>query len=103
MLVKTYKYSHQKLCKPSAPEPPPPPPTPEPKAKRVVKPKAAKQEQLVEVYQDHSKPAWDGKVSSNNANTTPPPPNPSELYKAARDQRQQVRTQRVKSLIAQAI
>lgn len=100
MLVKTYKYSHQKLCKP---EPPPPPPTPEPKAKRVAKPKAAKQENAVEVYQDQSKPAWDGKVSFNNATAIPPPPNPSELYKAARDQRQQVRTQRVKSLIAQAI
>ena len=103
MLVKTFKYSHQKLCKPSAPEPPPPPPTPEPKAKRVVKPKAVQKETAVEVYQDHSKPAWDGKVSFYNVNPTPPPPNPSELYKAARDQRQQVRTQRVKSLIAQAI
>ena len=98
MLVKTFKYSHQKLCKPEPP--PPPPPTPEPKAKRVAKPKATPKNEPVEVYQDHSKPAWDGKVSFN---AMPPPPNPSELYKAARDQRQQVRTQRVKSLIAQAI
>ena len=38
--MKTYKYSHLKLCKPAVPEPPPPPP-PEPKAKakRVAKPK----------------------------------------------------------------
>ena len=38
MLAKTYKYSHQKLCKPEAP---PPPPTPEPKPKRAAKAKTA--------------------------------------------------------------
>ena len=32
VLMKTYKYSHLKLCKPAIPEPPPPPP-PEPKAR----------------------------------------------------------------------
>ncbi len=37
MLMKTYKYSHLKLCKPAIPEPPPPPPPePKPKAKRVA-------------------------------------------------------------------
>ena len=102
MLVKTFKYSHQKLRKPAAPEPPPPPPTPEPKAKRAAKPKAAPKNEPIEVYQDNSKPVWDGKVSFNNGSAIPPP-NPVDVYKAARDQRQQVRTQRVKSLIAQAL
>ena len=101
MLTKTYKYSHQKLCKPAAP--PPPPPTPEPKPKRTSKPKEVPKDKPVEVYHDNSKPVWDGKVSFNSASSTPPPPNPVDIYRAAREQRQQVKIQRVKSLISQAI
>ena len=100
MLVKTFKYSHQKLCKPEAP---PPPPTPEPKPKRAAKAKAAPKEPPIEVYQDPPKQTWDGRVSFNNIRDTPPQPSVADLYKAAREQRQQVRTQRVKSLISQAI
>ena len=103
MLVKTYKYSHQKLCKPEPPPPPPPPPTPEPKPKRAAKAKAAPTQQQIEVYQEPSKPTWDGRVSFNNVREAPPQPSIADLYKAARDQRQQVRTLRVKSLISQAI
>ena len=100
MLAKTYKYSHQKLCKPEAP---PPPPTPEPKPKRAAKAKAApKTEQHIEVYQEPPKQTWDGKVSFNNVRDTPPQHSVADLYKAARDQRQQVRT-RVKSLISLAL
>ena len=106
MLTKTYKYSHQKLCKPSVPEaPPPPPPTPEVKqtstraAKAKAKPKA--KPEPIEVYEQPPKSHWDGKVSFDHLQ--PPPPSSHDIYKAAREQRQQVRIQRVKSLISQAI
>ena len=102
MLTKTYKYSHQKLCKPEAP-PPPPPPTPEPRPKRAAKAKAAPKAAPIEVYQDPPKQTWDGRVSFNNVRDTPPQPSVADLYNTAREQRQQVRTSRVKSLISQAI
>ena len=108
MLAKTYKYSHQKLCKPEAP-PPPPPPTPEPKPKRAAKAKAAPKEQLsqrvleskteqhIAVYQDPPKPTFTGVVSFNDF------PSVVDPYTAMRQQRIIVKQQRVKSLISQAI
>jgi len=99
MLMKTYRYSHQKLCKdknapptappPPPPTPPPPPPTPEPKPKRTVKPK--------EPQKTEPKQETVGVVVFNEFN---PPPDP---YKAMREQRLIVRQQRVKHLISQAI
>ena len=94
MLRKTYKYSHLKLCKPAVPEPPPPPP-PEPKAKakRVAKPKMEKPTIV--------QPVFTGDVSFTHIKESAPPSH-VEIYKQAKDQRQQLRVQRVKSLIAQA-
>ena len=98
MLMKTYKYSHLKLCKPAVPEPPPPPP-PEPKAKakRVAKPRIEKP--------IPAKPEFNGNVSFTHIQETtreliPAPPDP---YTALRQQRMIVKTQRVKHLISQAI
>ena len=98
--MKTYKYSHLKLCKPPAPEPPPPPPpAPKAKAKARVKKEKPHEEKPVTL-----KPEFDGHVSfSHVKETAPPPPTHVEVYRQAREQRQQVRVQRVKSLIAQAI
>jgi len=95
MLMKTYKYSHLKLCKPAVPEPPPPPP-PEPKAKakRVAKPKLEKPTIV--------QPVFTGDVSFTHIKESAPPSH-VEVNKQAKDQRQQLRVQRVKSLIAQAI
>jgi hypothetical protein len=98
MLMKTYKYSHQKLCNdknaPPAPPPPPPPlpPPPEPKPKRVAKPKEPKPETKPEPKQENQ-----CVVSFNEFNTPPDP------YKAMREQRLIARHQRVKHLISQAI
>ena len=94
VLMKTYKYSHQKVCKASN-VPPPPPPTPEPepkKAKRVSKPKEKKEEQ-VEV----PKPEFNGVVSFDHMKPVIDP------YLAMRQERVLKRQQRVKSLISQAI
>ena len=93
MLMKTYKYSHLKLCKPAVPEPPPPP-EPKAKAKRVAKPKVEKPTIV--------QPVFTGEVSFTHVKE-PDPPSHIEVYKQAKDQRQQLRVQRVKSLIAQAI
>ena len=93
MLMKTYKYSHLKLCKPAIPEPPPPP-EPKAKAKRVAKPKVEKPTIV--------QPVFTGEVSFTHVKE-PDPPSHIEVYKQAKDQRQQLRVQRVKSLIAQAI
>ena len=102
MLMKTYKYSHMKLCKPAVSEPPPPPPTPEPKAKarakREPKPKVEKP--------TPAKPEFNGDVSFTpfkEMKATPPPPTHVEVYRQAREQRHQVRVQRVQNLISQAI
>ena len=65
VLMNTYKYSHQKVCKakPTRPPPPPPPPPPEPKKerpKRAPKPKQNKEEPV-----ETPKPAFNGVVSFN--------------------------------------
>ena len=95
MLMKTYKYTHQKLCKPVEPETP-----------RVVeaKPKAKKQAKPREITPPQSNL---GQVSFTEfqemQKVMPTPPDPLEIYRAAKEQRQQFRVQRVKSLISQAI
>ena len=88
MLMKTYKYTHQRLCKPKEPEPP-----------KEEKQKVKKQVQQKEVP---SKPSNLGVVSFTEY-TNPVMPDPLEVFRAAKEQRQQVRTQRVKSLISQAV
>jgi hypothetical protein len=88
MLMKTYKYTHQKLCKPKEPEPP-----------KEEKQKVKKQVQQKELP---SKPSNLGVVSFTEY-TNPVMPDPLEVYRAAKEQRQQVRIQRVKSLISQAV
>jgi hypothetical protein len=100
MLMKTYKYSHMKVCKQvePPPPPPPPPPTPEPKvkAKRAPpKPKAAKPVSV--------KPEFNGEVSFSNFEAPEHQVSHIDLYRQAREQRQQVRVQRVRSLISQAL
>jgi DNA replicative helicase MCM subunit Mcm2 (Cdc46/Mcm family) len=98
MLMKTHKYSHMKLCKPAVSEPPPPPPTPEPKAKarakREPKPKVEKPTPV--------KPEFNGEVSFTVFKEMPSPPH-IEVYRQAREQRQQVRVQRVENLISEAL
>jgi hypothetical protein len=102
MLMKTFKYSHLKVCKPSEPEapppPPPPPPTPEPKAKVKRAPPKPKAENPV-----IPKPEFNGEVYFSHYNEPMPPPSYIETYRQSREQRQQVRVQRVKSLISQAL
>ena len=92
MLMKTYRYTHQKLCKPIEPEIP-----------KVVeaKPTAKKKAKPKEVI---SKPSNLGQVSfTEYKDINKVMPDPLEIYRAAKDQRHQLRTQRVKSLISQAI
>jgi len=90
ILMKTYKYSHQKLCKEkNVPPPPPPAPEPKPRPKRVSKPK-----QPIETPTEQPKPESSGIVSFNEF---------QDPYKAMREQRLMARQQRVKSLISQAI
>ena len=99
--MKTYKYSHMKVCKPLVPEPPPPPPpTPEPKAKAKPKPKASPPKPKAE-KPVIAKPEFSGEVSFSNFEA--PQLSHADLYTQAREQRQQVRVQRVRSLISQAI
>ena len=108
MLMKTFKYSHSKVCKPSTPEPPPPPPptpeptpppTPEPKAKVKRAPPKPKAEKTV-----IAKPEFNGQVSFNHFDDAPQHQvSHIDLYRQAREQRQHVRVQRVRSLISQAI
>jgi hypothetical protein len=88
MLMKTYKYTHQKLCKPKELEPP-----------KEEKLKVKKQVKQVVVP---SKPSNLGVVSFTEY-TNPVIPDPFEVYRIAKEQRQQFRTQRVKSLISQAV
>ena len=121
MLMKTYKYSHLKICKPPEPEqlrtksqvldskalplnePPAPPPPPAPAAPATAaaptKTKKATPKQLPreEVIQ---KPEFNGYVSFNHLS---PSQNSTDFYRNEREHRQQVRIQRVRSLIAQAI
>jgi len=105
MLMKTYKYSHKKLCEtknaPPPPPPPPPPPSPEPKKriKRESKPKVAETKEpkyANEVLQQAPPNTFNGVVSFNDF----PPVDP---YTAMREQRLIARQSRVKSLISQAI
>jgi len=96
VLMKTYKYSHKKICK-ANPPPPPPPPTPEPeikkpRPKRIAKPKETKEEAPI------PKPEFSGTVSFNELK-----PAPIDPYVAMRQERLMIRQQRVKSLISQAI
>jgi hypothetical protein len=102
VLMKTYKYSHKKVCKasnvPPPPPPPPPPPTPEPepkkaKPKRIAKPKEKKEEEV-----PIPKPQFDGTVSFNELK-----PVFIDPYIAMRNERVLMRQQRVRSLISQAI
>jgi len=86
--MKTYKYTHQKLCKLKEPEPP-----------KQEKSKVKKQVQPKEVSPQPSNPL----IVSFDAYREPVIPDPVEIYRAAKEQRQQVRIQRVKSLISQAI
>ena len=103
ILMKTYKYSHLKICKPPEPEPPAPPPPPAPAAPATAaaptKTKKATPKQLPreEVIQ---KPEFNGYVSFNHLS---PSQNSTDFYRNEREHRQQVRIQRVRSLIAQAI
>lgn len=93
MLMKTYKYTHQKLCKPVEP------------TKVVEKTPKAKPKSKVVEEKPKAKP---NEVSSTNLGEVSfkafkEEPNPLDIYRAAKEQRQQVRVQRVKSLISQAI
>ena len=100
MLMKTYKYSHMKVCKqvePPPPPPPPPPPTPEPKVRAKPKPKAKAEKPVI------AKPEFKGHVSFSNFEAPEHQLSHIDLYRQAREQRQQVRVQRVRSLISQAI
>ena len=90
MLMKTYKYTHQKLCKPVEP-----------------KSKPNKAVESIKVVEEKPKPK-PNEVSSTNLGEVSfkafkEEPNPLDIYRAAKEQRQQVRNQRVKSLISQAI
>jgi hypothetical protein len=92
MLTKTYKYTHQALCKPKEPAPSPPPKAPQSKPKKEAKPKT---KEIPSVSFDDFKEMKELMPA--------PPPDYATQYRAAREQRQQIRTQRVKSLISQAI
>ena len=89
MLMKTYKYTHQKLCKPV-----------EPKSKptKVIEPTKAVEEKPKAKPKETSSTNL-GEVSFKAFKEEP---NPLDIYRAAKEQRQQVRIQRVKSLISQA-
>jgi hypothetical protein len=105
MLMKTYKYTHQKLCMP----------IPEPK---VIKSKVLEPSKVIE-----DKPKAKKQIKPKEKESTPSGgrpnlgqvsfteykdmqkiiPDPIDIYRAAKEQRQQVRMQRVKSLILQAV
>ena len=67
----------------------------------TIKPKVAKAQvakaQVVESKPVEEKPTWNGTVAFDDRQAT------RDVYHAARDQRLQVRQQRVRSLISQAI
>jgi hypothetical protein len=97
MLMKTLKYSHKKLCQP------PPPPTPiieeKPKAKAKPRAKPKPREEDIQPPQPPKK-VFDGTVDFNKH---PPAKTHSEIVQEAKQYRLLLRSQRVKSLIAQAI
>ena len=92
MLMKTYKYSHQKLCKPPTLVPPPPTTTPPPQPLPKKQPDTPFEKETLNTvsFDQYSQPIPNGSAYLNTWN---------EL----RQQRQVVRQQRVKSLISQAI
>ena len=90
MLSKTYKYTHQALCKPKEPTPTPAPKALQPKPKR--EPKTKTKDVPIVSFNDFKE-----------MKELMPAPDYAAQYRAAREQRQQVRVQRVKSLISQAI
>jgi hypothetical protein len=94
VLMKTYKYSHQKVCK--AKPAPPPPPAPEPTPKKERPKRAAKPKEKKEVPVEAPKPEFNGVVSFEMRPVVDP-------YLALRQDRVMARQQRVKSLISQAI
>ena len=95
VLMKTYKYSHQKVCK--AKPAPPPPPAPEPTPKKERPKRAAKPKEKKEVPIEAPKPEFNGVVSFDEMRPVVDP------YLALRQDRVMARQQRVKSLISQAI
>ena len=101
MLMKTYKYTHQKLCMP-IPEPTKPPKVAELSKVIEDKPKAKKQIKPTEISSDGR--GHLGQVSFTEYKEMQKIiPDPIDIYRAAKEQRQQVRIQRVKSLILQAV
>jgi hypothetical protein len=105
MLVKTYKYTHQKLCKSTeviAPSPA------EPKTKAKAEPKIKPEPKTRQVKKPESKhqieiPASVASVSFNEFEEMHRVMSPLDIYRQAREQRQQAKIQRVKSLISQAV
>ena len=91
MLMKTYKYTHQKLCKPVEQVPI--------KSKSKIEPTKEVEEKLKAKPKEASLTNL-GEVSFKEFKEIP---NPLDIYRAAKEQRQQVRIQKVKSLISQAI
>lgn len=91
MLMKTYKYSHQKICRANIKEPTPEPP----------KPQAAISKKQPEA-QDKSGTPPNAPTASFDA-YSPPANTYLREWNDLRQQRQMVRQQRVKSLISQAI
>ena len=90
MLSKTFKYKHQALCKPKEPTPSLAPKTPKPKKEAKAKNKE------IPVVSFHD-------FKEMKEVMPAPPPDYATQYRAARDQRLQVRQQRIRSLISQAI
>ena len=103
MLMKTYKYTHQKLCMP-IPEPIKPPKVAELSKVIEDKPKAKKQIKPKEISSPSGGRSNLGQVSFTEYKEMQKIiPDPIDIYRAAKEQRQQVRMQRVKSLILQAV
>jgi DNA-directed RNA polymerase subunit RPC12/RpoP len=97
MLMKTYKYSHQKVCKANVQELPAPTPQPPPTKEPTKPPKAIPKKQ--------PEPTDKESTASFNAYSEPAQHENTYLreWNDLRQHRQMVRQQRVKSLISQAI
>jgi hypothetical protein len=98
MLMKTYKYTHQKLCKPVESTK-----VVEPTKVVEEKPKAKPTKAVEEKPKPKPKEAALTNLGEVSFKAFKEEPNPLDIYRAAKEQRQQVRIQRVKSLISQAI
>ena len=100
MLMKTYKYSHQKVCSANIKELPIKEPTPPPLKQPLKEP-------LKQTLKEPKKQRSDEPTASFDAYGPPlkEPPETSYIseWNDLRQQRQMVRQQRVKSLISQAI